>query len=77
MLNDILNFAVRSLVTNGRLAMWMPTANDEEVELAVPMHPNLEGLVDSSPIEDYQKDRSRMFPKAGKNWMLRECTQTN
>ncbi|RAK91501.1 SIR2-domain-containing protein [Aspergillus costaricaensis CBS 115574] len=42
MLNDILNFAVRSLVTNGRLAMWMPTANDEEVELAVPMHPNLE-----------------------------------
>ena len=27
--------------------MWMPTANDEEVELAIPMHPNLE-VVSSS-----------------------------
>ncbi|KAL2837908.1 hypothetical protein BJY01DRAFT_237669 [Aspergillus pseudoustus] len=42
MLNDILDFAARTLVTDGRLAMWMPTANDEEVELSVPMHPNLE-----------------------------------
>ncbi|KAL3464741.1 hypothetical protein BJX64DRAFT_275651 [Aspergillus heterothallicus] len=42
MLNDILDFAARTLVTNGRLAMWMPTANDEEVELSVPMHLNLE-----------------------------------
>ncbi|RHZ68550.1 uncharacterized protein CDV56_109664 [Aspergillus thermomutatus] len=42
MQNDILNFASRSLVTNGRLAMWMPTSSDEEGELAIPMHPNLE-----------------------------------
>lgn len=41
MLNDILTFASQTLVTNGRLSMWMPTANDE-VELLVPMHPNLE-----------------------------------
>lgn len=41
MLNDILTFAARTLVTDGRLSMWMPTANDE-VELVVPMHPNLE-----------------------------------
>lgn len=41
MLNDILTFASRTLVTNGRLSMWMPTANDE-AELLVPMHPNLE-----------------------------------
>ncbi|RJE19207.1 RNA Methylase [Aspergillus sclerotialis] len=47
MLNDILNFAARTLVTNGRLSMWMPTANDEEVELAIPKHPNLE-IVSSS-----------------------------
>ncbi|KAL3476340.1 SIR2-domain-containing protein [Aspergillus californicus] len=44
MLNDILAFAARTLVTDGRLAMWMPTSNDEEVELSVPMHPNLEVL---------------------------------
>ncbi|EAW10642.1 tRNA (guanine-N2-)-methyltransferase [Aspergillus clavatus NRRL 1] len=44
MLNDILEFASRSLVTNGRLAMWMPTSSDEEGELAIPMHPNLEVL---------------------------------
>ncbi|KAL2810466.1 hypothetical protein BJX63DRAFT_423057 [Aspergillus granulosus] len=42
MLNDILAFAARTLVPDGRLAMWMPTANDEEVELSVPMHPSLE-----------------------------------
>ncbi|KAF7160951.1 hypothetical protein CNMCM5623_006513 [Aspergillus felis] len=42
MQNDILNFASRTLVTNGRLAMWMPTSSDEEGELAIPMHPNLE-----------------------------------
>lgn len=39
---DILEFAVRRLVPNGRLAMWMPTASDEAVEFPVPMHPNLE-----------------------------------
>ncbi|OJJ49380.1 hypothetical protein ASPZODRAFT_23620 [Penicilliopsis zonata CBS 506.65] len=42
MLNDILNFAARSLVTDGRLSMWMPTASDEDGELAIPKHPNLE-----------------------------------
>jgi tRNA (guanine10-N2)-methyltransferase len=42
MQRDILEFAVRRLVPNGRLAMWMPTASDEAVEFPVPMHPNLE-----------------------------------
>ena len=41
MQDNILDFAARMLVPNGRLSMWMPTA-DEEVELAVPMHANLE-----------------------------------
>lgn len=40
--NDVLNFAVRSLVPNGRLSMWMPTTNDEKTEFPVPMHENLE-----------------------------------
>lgn len=38
---DILNFAVRSLVPEGRLVMWMPTSN-AEIDLPVPMHENLE-----------------------------------
>lgn len=46
MQNDILTFASRTLVTNGRLCMWMPTANDE-VELVIPMHPNLEIVSES------------------------------
>ncbi|BDD58459.1 hypothetical protein MPDQ_003412 [Monascus purpureus] len=40
--NDILSFAARTLVPGGRLSMWMPTAGQDEVELAIPMHANLE-----------------------------------
>ncbi|KAF2094878.1 tRNA guanosine-2'-O-methyltransferase [Rhizodiscina lignyota] len=42
MLDDILDFAARTLVDSGRLAMWMPTANDEDVEFAIPTHECLE-----------------------------------
>jgi tRNA G10 N-methylase Trm11 len=42
MLVDILNFASVMLVENGRLSMWMPTANDEEQELEIPQHGALE-----------------------------------
>ena len=42
MLSDVLDFAVLMLVDGGRLAMWMPTANDEDIELAIPVHPGLE-----------------------------------
>ncbi|KAF2632198.1 tRNA guanosine-2'-O-methyltransferase [Macroventuria anomochaeta] len=42
LLDDILTFAVSTLVPNGRLSMWMPTANDEDVELIIPQHPCLE-----------------------------------
>ncbi|OTA84871.1 hypothetical protein M434DRAFT_400295 [Hypoxylon sp. CO27-5] len=41
MLDDILNFASDTLVDNGRLSFWMPTANDEEQEIPVPTHPCL------------------------------------
>lgn len=40
--DDILEFAVSTLVENGRLSMWMPTANDEDIELVIPTHPCLE-----------------------------------
>lgn len=42
MLDDILDFAVQSLVDNGRLSFWMPTANDQDQEIQVPQHPSLE-----------------------------------
>ncbi|CAL8583864.1 hypothetical protein XPA_009478 [Xanthoria parietina] len=42
MLLDILEFGAVYLVDGGRLSLWMPTANDEEVELEMPMHPCLE-----------------------------------
>ncbi|KAF4978900.1 hypothetical protein FZEAL_4786 [Fusarium zealandicum] len=42
MLDDILTFAAETLVDNGRLSFWMPTANDEELEIPVPAHPCLE-----------------------------------
>lgn len=42
MLDDILDFAVLSLVDNGRLSFWMPTANDLDQEIKVPKHPCLE-----------------------------------
>lgn len=42
LLDDILAFAVASLVEDGRLSMWMPTANDEDIELIIPSHPCLE-----------------------------------
>lgn len=42
MLADVLNFAFLMLVDGGRLSMWLPTANDEDVELLIPVHPGLE-----------------------------------
>ncbi|KAF2735248.1 RNA methylase family protein [Polyplosphaeria fusca] len=42
MLDDILAFAASTLVENGRLSMWMPTANDDDIELIIPTHPCLE-----------------------------------
>lgn len=42
MLDDILDFAALSLVDDGRLSFWMPTANDLDQEIKVPTHPCLE-----------------------------------
>lgn len=42
LLDDILAFAVTALVEDGRISMWMPTANDEDIELIIPSHPCLE-----------------------------------
>lgn len=42
LLDDILAFAAATLVPNGVLSMWMPTANDADVALLIPEHPCLE-----------------------------------
>ena len=42
MLDDLMDFAATTLVDNGRLAFWMPTANDEALVLEIPSHPILE-----------------------------------
>lgn len=42
MLGDLLDFATTHLVDDGRLSFWMPTANDEDVYLAIPTHPSLD-----------------------------------
>ena len=42
MLDDILEVGALHLVDNGRLSLWMPTANDQEVELEIPTHQCLE-----------------------------------
>ncbi|KKY19001.1 putative trna guanosine-2o-methyltransferase trm11 [Diplodia seriata] len=42
MLDDILEFSTEMLVDEGRMSMWMPTANDEDVEIAIPSHPCLQ-----------------------------------
>lgn len=45
MLDDILHFAAETLVDNGRLSFWVPTANNEDQEIDVPEHPCLEIVV--------------------------------
>ncbi|KAI5308045.1 hypothetical protein KEM55_006717 [Ascosphaera atra] len=42
MIDDILDFAAITLVPDGRISFWMPTANEDDVELEVPSNPNLE-----------------------------------
>lgn len=44
MLQDILGFAFAMLVDGGRLSMWMPCADEDYVDLAIPSHPGLELL---------------------------------
>jgi tRNA (guanine10-N2)-methyltransferase len=41
MLEDVLDFAVLTLVDGARLCMWMPTANEEGNEVDIPKHPSL------------------------------------
>lgn len=59
MLADILDFAAQTLVVEGRLSFWMPVANDEDIELGIPMHAALE-LV-SNCVQPFNKWSRRLL----------------
>ncbi|KAF1840927.1 tRNA guanosine-2'-O-methyltransferase [Cucurbitaria berberidis CBS 394.84] len=59
LLDDILAFAVATLVADGRLSMWMPTANDEDIELIIPNHPCLE--LESVCVQAFNKWSRRLL----------------
>lgn len=60
MLDDILNFASDTLVDNGRLSFWMPTANDEDQEIGIPTHPCLDIVVVC--VQTFNKCAARFLP---------------
>ncbi|PHH71455.1 hypothetical protein CDD82_6502 [Ophiocordyceps australis] len=60
MLDDILDFAADTLVDNGRLSFWMPTANDEEQEIPIPLHPCLQLVVVCVQVFNKCKARSTL-----------------
>lgn len=53
MLVNILEFAALRLVPEGRLCLWMPTANEDFSPVAIPTHPQLE-LV-STCVQEFNK----------------------
>ena len=59
LLHDILHFAAEVVVDNGRLAMWMPTANDDDVELAIPHSPYLK--LSSVCVQSFNKWSRRLL----------------
>lgn len=59
LLDDILAFAVSTLVDDGRLSMWMPTANDEDIELVIPSHPCLQ--LESVCVQAFNKWSRRLL----------------
>lgn len=60
MLDDLLEFAAQMLVDDGRLSLWMPRANDEDVELGIPGHPALE--IVSICVQTFNKCMFTLYP---------------
>ncbi|KAI9670531.1 MAG: hypothetical protein M1831_005751 [Alyxoria varia] len=42
LMQDVLEFGYSTLVDQGRLSLWMPTADEDATELALPTHPGFE-----------------------------------
>lgn len=59
LLDDLLDYASQRLPINGRLAFWMPTANDENVATIIPLHSNLE--LKYNCVQDFNKWSRRLL----------------
>ncbi|EWC48391.1 hypothetical protein DRE_02160 [Drechslerella stenobrocha 248] len=59
MVNDIMNFASTHLVAGGRLCMWLPTADEDLHEFAVPSHRNL--TLESVCVQNFNKWSRRLL----------------
>ncbi|KAF3165307.1 hypothetical protein TWF225_001255 [Orbilia oligospora] len=59
MLNDIMNFASTHLVPNGRLCIWLPTADEDFNEFSVPAHRNLK--LESICVQNFNKWSRRLL----------------
>lgn len=59
LLDDLLEFSSQRLPLNGRLAFWMPVANDEDIPTLIPMHKNLELIYEL--VQDFNKWSRRLL----------------
>ncbi|KAK7202880.1 S-adenosyl-L-methionine-dependent methyltransferase [Myxozyma melibiosi] len=59
LLDDLLEFAARNLVDEGRLCCWMPTANEDYGERTIPKHPELELI--SNCVQEFNRWSRRLL----------------
>lgn len=59
LLDDLLQYSAERLPIGGRLAFWMPTANDENIETIIPLHENLE--LKYNLVQDFNKWSRRLL----------------
>lgn len=59
LLDDLLEFSSNRLPLNGRLAFWMPVANDEDIPTLIPMHKNLELIYEL--VQEFNKWSRRLL----------------
>lgn len=59
LLDDLLAFSAEKLPIGGRLAFWMPVANDEDIPTLIPLHENLELIYEL--VQDFNKWSRRLL----------------
>ncbi|KAK9466206.1 S-adenosyl-L-methionine-dependent methyltransferase [Lipomyces arxii] len=72
LLDDLLYFAARHLVDDGRLCCWIPTSNEEFGERDIPSHPELELL--STCVQEFNKWSRRLVTYSRKPRSLSSST---
>ena len=69
MLEDLLRFAAERLPVGGRLAFWMPTANDDFEEHIIPQHARLEQIYCLNQEFNKWSRRLIVFEKRDEDWV--------